>query len=137
MYHLGKRSKQRLEGVHPDLKAVVDLAIQFTRTDFTVLEGIRTEKRQRILYMTGASSTMNSRHRVKKVEDGGTGLGHAVDLGAWVDGGVRWDWPLYDHIATAMKLAAAKLDIKIEWGGDWHSFKDGPHFQLPWAEYPA
>jgi peptidoglycan L-alanyl-D-glutamate endopeptidase CwlK len=30
-----------------------------------------------------------------------------------------------------MKQAAYELNIKIEWGGDWKSFKDGPHFQLP------
>ncbi|MFN9977709.1 MAG: M15 family metallopeptidase [Phycisphaerae bacterium] len=25
----------------------------------------------------------------------------------------------------------------MEWGGDWRSFFDGPHFQLPWAGYPV
>jgi peptidoglycan L-alanyl-D-glutamate endopeptidase CwlK len=33
---------------------------------------------------------------------------------------------------------AARLEaVTIEWGGDWKSFKDGPHWQLPWASYPA
>ncbi len=137
MFHLGRRSKQRLEGVHPDLVRVVDSAILFTVVDFTVLEGVRSEERQVKLFAAGASKTMNSRHKVKKVKDGGDGFAHAVDLGAWVDGEVRWDWPLYYKIADAMKAAAVELDIKIEWGGDWRSFKDGSHFQLPWADYPA
>jgi len=32
--------------------------------------------------------------------------------------------------------APRRLRVPIEWGGDWRSFKDGPHWQLPWAEYP-
>jgi peptidoglycan L-alanyl-D-glutamate endopeptidase CwlK len=127
MYRLGKRSQKRLEGVHPDLVSVVELAITMTMIDFTVLEGMRLHERQLKLFAAGATSTMNSRHLT----------GHAVDLGAYLDGEVRWDWPLYDKIANAMKLAATELEIKIEWGGDWRSFKDGPHFQLPWEEYPA
>ncbi len=137
MFYLGKRSQRRLEGVHTDLMSVVELAITMTMIDFTVLEGVRADERQVELFAAGATSTMNSRHLIKKVEDGGTGLAHAVDLGAYVCGEVRWDWPLYDKIANAMKLAAVELDIKIEWGGDWRSFRDGPHFQLPWDKYPA
>ncbi|MDM9311596.1 M15 family metallopeptidase, partial [Escherichia coli] len=26
--------------------------------------------------------------------------------------------------------AAAELNTPIEWGGEWRSLKDGPHFQL-------
>jgi len=28
------------------------------------------------------------------------------------------------------------VGVSVEWGGDWKSFKDGPHYQLPWAKYP-
>ncbi|MAR57141.1 MAG: hypothetical protein CMM93_08170 [Rickettsiales bacterium] len=126
-YRLGKRSRQRLEGVHPDLVKVVERAIEISQVDFTVLEGLRNIERQQLLYKAGASSTLNSRHLT----------GHAVDLGAYVDGAVRWDWPLYHKIAHAMKQAAVELRIPIEWGGDWKSFPDGPHYQLPRKEYPA
>ena len=125
-YKLGMRSKHRLKGVHPDLVAVVKRAIEISSVDFTVLEGIRTVSRQRELVAKGASTTMNSRHLT----------GHAVDLGAWVDGTVRWDWPLYHKIANAMKQAAKEEGVIMEWGGDWASFPDGPHFQLNWEEYP-
>jgi len=119
-YVLGKRSKKHLIGVHEDLIKVVVRAIEITEVDFTVLEGKRTKERQRKLYTSGASTTMNSRHIT----------GHAVDLGAYVDSSVRWDWPLYYKIADAMKQAAKELDVALEWGGDWKTFKDGPHFQL-------
>lgn len=125
-FKLGLRSKMRLKGVHPDLVRVVHRAIELTEIDFTVLEGLRTTSRQRQLVAAGASKTMNSRHIT----------GHAVDLGAWVGGEVRWDWPLYYKIADAVKQAAKELGVPIEWGGDWKTFKDGPHWQLPWKEYP-
>lgn len=127
MYVLGSRSQQRLDGVNPDLVRVVEKAITMTTMDFTVLEGIRSEERQLKLFAVGATTTMRSRHLT----------GHAVDLGAYVDGEVRWDWPLYHQLGAAMKLAAVEEGIKLEWGGDWISFKDGPHFQLPWEVYPA
>jgi peptidoglycan L-alanyl-D-glutamate endopeptidase CwlK len=126
MYRLGTRSKQRLNGVHPDLVRVVERAIEITTVDFTVLEGLRAPERQKTLVEAGASQTLNSRHIT----------GHAVDLGAWVEGEVRWDWPLYHKIAAAMKDASQQVNVPIEWGGDWRKFKDGPHFQLPRKTYP-
>ena len=127
MYVLSRKSLDRLAGVHPDLVRVVKRAIEITTVDFAVLEGVRSKARQEQLVKAGASQTMNSRHIT----------GHAVDLGAYVSGSVRWDWPLYHKIADAMKQAAAELGVPIEWGGDWRTFKDGPHFQLPHKEYPA
>lgn len=126
MYKLGQRSQSRLKGVHPDLVRVVERAIEITEIDFAVLEGVRSKTRQEQLVKAGASQTMRSRHLT----------GHAVDLGAYVAGSVRWDWPLYHKLAVAVKQAAAELQIPIEWGGDWATFKDGPHWQLPWKEYP-
>ena len=124
---LGARSLARLKGVHPDLVKVVKRAIKITDTDFTVLEGVRTLAKQREYVAAGASKTMNSRHLT----------GHAVDLGALVNGKVRWDWPLYHKIAKAMKQAAKELGIPLTWGGSWTKFRDGPHFELPWKQYPA
>jgi peptidoglycan L-alanyl-D-glutamate endopeptidase CwlK len=125
MYKLGARSKQRLKGVHDDLVKVVERAIEITTVDFTVLEGLRDPERQKTLMESGASQTLNSRHIT----------GHAVDLGAWVDNQVDWSWPLYHKIASAMKEAARQVNVPIEWGGDW-KMKDGPHWQLPWKDYP-
>lgn len=126
-FSLSQRSLSRLEGVHSDLVKVVKCAILETTVDFSVLEGRRTRERQEELVRAGASKTMNSRHLT----------GHAVDLGAYVSGEIRWDWPLYDKIAEAMLGCAEKLEIPLTWGGSWTTFRDGPHFQLSWGEYPA
>lgn len=117
---LGSRSLSRLEGVHPDLVKVVKRTADLSDIDFTVLEGLRTVARQKQLVAAGASKTMNSRHIT----------GHAVDLAVLVKGQVRWDWPLYHKLAVHVKQAAVDLGIQIQWGGDWKSFKDGPHWEL-------
>ena len=125
-FQLGARSLERLVGVHPDLVRVVKRAIAESDLDFTVLEGMRTIDRQRQLMSQGATKTMNSRHLT----------GHAVDLAPVINGAVSWDWPLYHRLAKVVKAAAAKEGVPLQWGGDWRTFKDGPHWELPWAQYP-
>jgi peptidoglycan LD-endopeptidase CwlK len=114
------RCEKRLEGVNPRLVAVIRRAAQDSSIKFIVTEGLRTRDRQAQLVKAGASRTMNSKHLI----------GRAVDLAVVVDGEVRWDWPLYDRLGEVVKNAAKELDIPIVWGGDWKSFKDGPHFEL-------
>lgn len=123
---LGQRSLSRLEGVHPDLVRVVKKAAALSSLDFTILEGLRTVERQKQLMDLGATKTMNSRHLT----------GHAVDLAPMVGGTVRWDWPLYHQLAVIVKEAARAENVPIQWGGDWRTFKDGPHWELPWKAYP-
>lgn len=160
MPQLGTKSKQRLQGVHPDLVRVVALAITLSGQDFTVHEGLRTLEKQREYVARGASQTMASRHL-----KGPDGYGHAVDLYAWDGDGVRFEWALYWTIADAMRRAAQQLGIPIRWGGGWFelnqctslpsikaatarytagrkaqkrpAFLDGPHFELAKsARYP-
>ena len=39
---------------------------------------------------------------------------------------------LYFHIISVCMLQAAnEMGIKLSWGGNWHSFEDMPHYQLP------
>ena len=139
---LGERSLKNLEGVHPDLVKVVKRAIQISRMDFTVIEGVRTKERQRELVRKGASKTMNSRHIT----------GHAVDIVPVKDGVISWRIDDYYPLAEAMATAADELGVRVRWGGAWSiinnrkdhpsdwiktyraaggKFIDGPHFELP------
>lgn len=127
MRKFSARSEKNLVGVHPDLVRVMRAALQDAPLDFMVIEGLRTIERQRQLVAKGASQTMRSRHLT----------GHAVDIAPVVGGTIRWDWPLFHRLAPAVKLAAAEAGVPLEWGGDWKSFPDGPHWQLPWSRYPA
>lgn len=125
-FRLSARSLSRLEGVHPDLVRVVKRAIELTPVDFMVVEGLRTRETQAKYVKSGASKTMNSRHLT----------GHAVDLAPMIGPDVRWDWPLFHKMAPAVKQAAKELGVAMVWGGDWRTFKDGPHFELDRKVYP-
>lgn len=125
-FAFGARSLLRLEGVHPDLVRVMKLAISVSTIDFAVIEGRRTLAKQKEYFAAGATRTMNSRHLT----------GHAVDIAPYINGEIRWDWPLYHQLAKVVKKAALDLQIPIKWGGDWRKFVDGPHWELPWKVYP-
>lgn len=120
MFKLSKRSINNLAGVNPKLRMVVELALSRSEVDFGITEGVRSLERQKELVASGKSQTMRSYHL----------RGNAVDVVAYVDGKVSWDWGLYEKIAKAFKEAAKELDVTITWGGDWKSFRDGPHFQI-------
>lgn len=124
-YKLGKRSLSRLEGLHPDLVAVVKRAIEITEQDFSVLEGLRSVEQQRKNVARGVSKTMNSRHLT----------GHAVDIVPYPLPSGKWKRSWWNEIAPAMHQAADELNVELVSGHrDWGW--DSPHFQLDWKSYP-
>lgn len=153
-FKLSNTSLTRLQGVDPRLVAVVKRAIELTAMDFAVLEGLRSLEQQKKNVANKASQTMASRHL--KQSDG---LGKAVDLVAWVNGGISWEWDHYLPIADAVRRAARELKVPIRYGGGWFrldqleskeaiaaatkaytdgkrkagqkAFLDGPHFEIP------
>lgn len=153
-FKLSTTSRTRLQGVDPRLVRVVERAIELTTQDFMVLEGVRSVAQQKKNVDSGASQTMASRH-LKQAD----GYGKAVDLVAWVNGKISWEWDHYLPIADAMRRAAIELKVPIRYGGGWFrldtlvskkaiedatkaytaakraakqkAFLDGPHFELP------
>lgn len=138
-------SLNNLQNVHPDLVRVVSAALQSSPIDFKVIEGRRTIERQRALFAAGRSKTMNSRHI----------HGMAVDLWpidpitgkAAISGDDTADriqkrklddrlHELFDLLGPALKNAAKAEGVPLEWGGDWTTLVDKPHFQLPAGLYP-
>lgn len=121
---LNERSRRNLVGVHPDLVRVVERAAEISTVPLVVTEGLRNLDRQKQLVAAGKSWTLDSRHLT----------GHAIDV---VDANdFKYDIPDMDHIALAMKQAAAELKVPIVWGGDWKQ-RDTPHFELDRKAYPA
>lgn len=147
-FKLSNKSLKKLEGVDLKLIEVVTLAINYTKIDFGVAEGLRTLEKQKELVAAGASQTLKSKHIT----------GKAVDLMAYIGNRASWELNLYDDIADAMKVAAMELGVSIRWGGAWNvpdirewtgtmqdamdsyiemkraakqrPFIDGPHFEL-------
>lgn len=148
MFKLSQKSLDELKGVDPRLVAVVRRAIEITKVDFGVTEGLRSIATQKTYVAQGKSKTMASKHIT----------GNAVDLVAYVDGKVSWELNLYDNIADAMKQAATELKLPLRWGAAWNvpditkwngtmeaammhyvdtrrkegkrPFIDGPHFEM-------
>ena len=120
-YQFSQRSLDNLKGVHEDLVSVVTRALELTERDFMVIEGLRTEERQKQLVAEGKSKTMNSRHLT----------GHAVDI---VPYPISWEWDDFRPVVAAMREAAKELNIDVEHGFDWGW--DAPHHQLAWGSYP-
>lgn len=149
MFNLGAKSLANLNCVHPALIACVKDAIQTSREDFAVHEGLRSLETQQNYYNKGVSKTMNSKHLKQK-----DGFAHAVDLVPYINGVYRWEWPLIYPIAAAMQGAAIRLGVKLRWGAIWDhdlarltgslmyevqaykarhpgtDFLDGPHYEL-------
>lgn len=149
MYALGTKSLANLKGVHPNLVSCVQEAIKLSTQDFGVHEGLRTLETQAEYMKCGVTRTMDSKH-LKQAD----GFGHAVDLVPYLDGKLRWEWPLIYPIASAMQKSAQKFGLKLRWGGVWDrvltqlsedfkqdvadycvrhpgpDFLDGPHYEL-------
>lgn len=126
-YTLSQRSQNNLKNVHQDLVRVVHLALTFSQYDFVVIEGVRSLERQKVLIKEGKSKTLNSRHLT----------GHAVDIVPLVNGAIPWqDWSAFESVFNAMKQASSQLGVSINWGGNWVSFRDGPHYELCREAYP-
>ena len=147
-FKLSRRSLDNLEGVDERLQAVARQAIALSRTDFGVIQGLRTEAQQKELVANGASKTMKSKHLD----------GKAIDCMAYINGRASWELSLYDDIADAIKEAATIVGCPVRWGAAWHiddirkwdgtmedamngyidlrrsegrrPFIDGPHFEL-------
>ena len=126
MFKLSGRSLKNLEGVHPDLVAVVKRAIEITSIDFGVSEGLRDAYRQALLMNEGKSTSFKSLHLMQK-----DGYAHAVDLFVIGDDGkASWEHKHFRKAIQAMMTAAIELNVQIEAGGLWRDFLDSPHFQL-------
>lgn len=136
-FRLGTRSLQRIEGVHPDIMAVVQYAIRISPVDFGIPKtgGVRDDKTQHRLMGTGKSKTLRSRHLT----------GHAVDIYA-IDpktGNATWEPRLVLQVHEAFEQASAALHAPLRWGGDWD--QDGDirergeddlvHHELPRRQY--
>ena len=98
--------------------------------DFSVICGHRTEAEQNDAHARGASKLKWPKSRHNSYPS------MACDVAPYVGGAVSWDWKYYHLLAPHIKATWARLKAEgkvsgtLEWGGDWHSFKDGPHWQI-------
>ena len=107
MYKFGKKSKERLRGVHPKLVNVLNELIKIM--DVTIIEGLRSEERQKELLEQGKTKTKFSKH-IK---------GKAVDLAPYP---IDWeDRERFHYMGGMIRGIGKQLNTDIRWGGDWDS----------------
>ena len=155
-FDLTPRDLQRLEGLHPDLVAIVKQAARMGAIQFMVVEGVRSTEQcyinfgkgrtaaqcvaggcpakyaqPRLAKVTWLGHALSSNHHAKA-----DGLGYAVDL---LPAPYDWKDPAkFDLLAKTMFAAAAILKKHIRWGADWNENghprergeTDSPHFEL-------
>ena len=124
-WKLSNRSKERLQGVYPDLVKVVNRAIEISPYDFCITEGVRSIETQKQYVAEGKSKTMDSHHL--KQEDG---YSYAIDFVVYLGADITWEIGYYRKVIQAFMTAAIELGVQIEAGGLWRTFVDGPHIQL-------
>ena len=130
MPRFGKRSRERLKGVDAGLVNVLNEVVKYF--DITIIEGLRSQKRQDELVAEGKSKTKFGKHV----------LGKAVDLAPYpIDWKARDDFHLLGGFILGV---ASQMDVNVRWGGDWsasslykgkrttkdNSFDDLVHFEL-------
>tara|TARA_R100000734_G_C3304165_1_gene94665 strand:- start:150 stop:530 length:381 start_codon:yes stop_codon:yes gene_type:complete len=124
MPRFGKRSKDRLKGVNPKLVNILNELIKIM--DVTIIEGLRSEERQKELLAQGKSKTKYSKHLE----------GKAVDLAPYP---IDWeDRERFHYMGGMLRGISKQLNINVRWGGDWdndgeiadNSFDDLVHIEL-------
>jgi len=124
-------SRRRLLTCDSRLIAVCSDAIAFF--DFSVVCGHRSNEEQDLLYAQGRVTD----GPIVTYKRGGESIhntdpSRAVDLAPWVRGrGIVWDdIGLFHELAGVIEYCGFLRGIDVEWGGNWHTFRDRPHFQV-------
>lgn len=133
-YRFSQRSLSRLQTCHPDLQLLMveALADPECPCDMSVLCGYRGEEEQNAAYASGASKLKFPQSRHNQTPS------LAVDVAPYINGAISWEWEHYYPLAAHIKGTWQRLEQRelttgnhsLSWGGDWSSFKDGPHWQL-------
>jgi len=124
MPHFGKRSLENLKGVKPELRNVLNELIKIM--DVTVIEGLRTEERQELLFAQGKTKTLKSKHL----------FGCAVDISPYPVN--LTDRERFYYMGGMLRGIAHQMGVEIRYGGDWdsdgetadNSFDDLVHVEL-------
>ena len=128
MPKFGKRSLSRLKGVDTRLVSVLNKLINIM--DVTIIEGVRSAKKQKEYFKNGKSKidgvTKKGQHQ----------LGRAVDLAPYP---IDWNDRDRMHYMGGMLIGIGHImGYNLRWGGDWdrdgetkdNSFDDLVHIEI-------
>lgn len=129
---IAAQSERRLAKVHPALasraRAMIELLAQ-SGVDIVITQGLRTWEEQDALYAKGRTVAPIGKKFIVTNAKGGQSyhnFGLAFDI-VVLDALGKFDWN-DKHPGWAAAAKAGK-SLGLEWGGDWRTFKDIPHYQ--------
>lgn len=135
---MDKPTKQRIANLHPSVKDEVTLIIEECdkalsgKAKIRITEGLRTIEEQNLLYAKGRTLAGKKVTNAK----GGQSIhnyGFAVDMCLIIDEKeASWDTKKdWDNDKVADWYECVKIFAKNgwEWGGNWKTFNDMPHFE--------
>ena len=125
-----EKADQKLTGVHPSISAKARQLIKQAHAEgifIIITQGLRTTKEQNALYEQG-------RTKPGKIVTNARG-GYSYH-----NFGLAFDYCVCDIVGGKLipnwyvdkrwkRVGAIGKTLGLEWGGDWTSFKDYPHFQ--------
>ena len=150
MFYYGEKSEAQLVTLHEDLQAILNVLINYY--DFSILEGLRSEERQNMLFKQGRSKldgiNKKSKHQ-GEIDKNGDLVSFAVDIMPYHKGTNAFSNSVKDnarfYMMMGMVFAIADdlyqnniIDHKVRFGLDWdmdqtftdQTFDDLPHFEL-------
>jgi peptidoglycan L-alanyl-D-glutamate endopeptidase CwlK len=120
------RSERHIRSLHPRAQRAAReflSALRDAGIDARIISGTRTYAEQHALYRRGRFGDTSPRVTNAKAGHSNHNFGIAWDIGIF-DGG------RYLTTAAPYKRAAPFRPAAVEWGGDWKTFPDLPHYQL-------
>jgi peptidoglycan L-alanyl-D-glutamate endopeptidase CwlK len=139
MYKFSKKSLERLETCDQGIQIVMQSAIKLV--DFSVVCGERTTAEQLKLFKQGRKQKKDGSFKVidkskivtnidgiNKVSKHNYSPSRAIDIIPYPTGYKSIEQ--FHYLAGVVLTISAWFGIPFEWGGNWKSIKDYPHFEL-------
>lgn len=132
-----KKSAARLDGLHPVVKQAAELLIERCHArgvPIVITQGLRTIAEQNALYNQGRTLpgliVTNARGGYSYHN-----FGLAIDFALLMPDGKNVSWDMrrdgdFDRTFDWLEVVEEAKKIGFEWGGDWKTFKDYPHFEM-------
>lgn len=127
--YVKSKSASKLQGLHPVVRQAAERLIErsFARgVPILITQGLRTIAEQDALYAQGRTKpgqiVTNARGGYSNHN-----FGVAVDFCLLMPDGKNVSWTVGTDWMAVVEIAKS---LGFEWGGDWTSFKDYPHFEM-------
>lgn len=129
MYKFSKASLRHLRNCDTEIQRLMFALIEIY--DVSIICSHRSQEEQDAAFASGNSKASWGRSPHNHFPS------KAIDIIPCVSGVKNiWDRKdLFDEMGSIVKDLAYHLDIPITWGGDFNSFYDGPHFEVPFEKF--